>query len=207
MKLITYASPTHLAMCKEFVLDRSKAAGFGDVVLYEDVHQLSETGNHNTKGFNDHCYRKLQAMIDQEIGNSIVYLDADCTIYPGFADWCYKWFDSAEPNQIGHGHDDGDYCMGVVLFSQTEETRRWLQFVKEYSWHRGLNDQGGHLELRRNCIQFRTSCVHLDRSVVSNVRCLDDVGSVLCFHANYCVGVEAKVSMLRQVDLQASAMV
>jgi hypothetical protein len=183
-------------------------AGFEDCCLYEDTNQWSETGNHNTIGFNEHCWQKLQVMIDQEIGSRVVYLDADCIVYPGFADWCNNWFDNAKQNEIGHGYDGGDWCMGVVLFTQTNEIRRWFRFVKEYSLHRGLNDQGAHRELRIGCTNFETSCSHLDKKVVANLSSYPDISkidqNVLCFHANYVVGVNAKTELLDAVDQHRS---
>ena len=209
MKLITYASPSHMEMCERYLIGTATEAGFSDCCLYEDKRQMSETGDHNTQGFNEHCRQKLQMMIDQEIGEHIIYLDADCVVYPGFADWCQNWFDNAKPNEIGHGSDGGDWCMGVVLFTQTEQTRRWFKFVNEYSLHRGLNDQGAHRELRLNCKNFETFSSLLDGNVVANLSTHPDLSTidknVLCFHANFVVGVSKKMALLDKVEKYRSS--
>ena len=217
MKLITYSSPSHREMCERFVLSNYRKAGFSDCVLYE-TEQVCQSGNYNQPGFAEATQGKLGCLASVAIGQSVCYVDADCVILPGLADWCDRWIQSNQLS-IGHGKDvrkrpenAGQFCTGTLVFTQTQKTVEWWQFLKQLAWMLSTHDQDALIAAVSMAERVPVSLDFLDNTVFANWSNFGNLEqkvwlgedlivpkSTLCWHANFVVGVEKKIKMLEMV--------
>lgn len=209
MKLITYTTDSHRAMCERFVIANAKAAGFSGCQVFE-AQQLCKSGSYNSEGFSEQMWIKVHCLSEIAIGERVCYVDADCVLFPGLAKWCNDWLDARQPHTIGMGDDAGQYCMGTLVFQQTQETKDWWLFIHRLSWILGIHDQNAVNLLLKDALQVPVSLEKLDKFVFANWATYGDLeqkkwngtdalivpSQTLCWHANFCIGVETKIRML-----------
>lgn len=212
MKLITYASPSHMPMCERFVVANASAAGFESCTVVDDE-QLCPSGRFNSEGFAPQVWRKLEVLATLPTGQRYCFLDADCLPLPGLARWCNTFLDGQQRNTIGLGDDNGMFCTGTVVWQQTEETAEWWRFVRMFSFMLGVDDQCGLNTILDNAKNFPLVCRVLCKQVFSNWAATDSFNekpwageeiqlpqNCLCWHANFCLGVDNKIKQLEHVE-------
>ena len=210
MMLVTFASPSHFEMCERFVVSNAKDAGFTELVFHK-ANQICESGNYNTTGFAEAMLGKLELLANIPIGERICYVDADCLILPGLADWCEDWLHK-NPQAIGHGKDANQFGMGTLVFEQSSDTKKWWSFIHQLAWMVGLHDQTTLNALTSAAVRSPVALLKLDNEVFSNWATYGDIakkywqgeelivpGSTLCWHANWCIGIRSKIYMLEIV--------
>jgi hypothetical protein len=210
VKLVTYTTPSHAAMCKEFVLDRAESAGFADddIILIEDI-QRCESGEYNSAGFTEQCASKIANLASLPLGEQYFYCDADCVLLPGLR-W---WLNTKETDIFYMSSDLVQYCCGVMLWTHDKKTRRLFEIVADLSGILGIHDQDSFNFLLKNSsrgkLPVRVSLMSTE--VIANyagigkeVRYWDGQAfevpsTVRLFHANFCVGVQKKEELLKMV--------
>jgi hypothetical protein len=207
----TYATPSHVPMAKRFVLDRMELAGFcGSVVWFEEEQQC-ESATFKRTGWNAATSRKYRWLASlPEEDRPILFVDADVALFPGLAAWCERCLDDRFPGWIGHGDDIVQLCTGVLLFRSTREVLQWFDFCSKFCELIEENDQDGLHILKTNAKAMPVQCETLPGNRVTNWATLghmhpwqgepiDVPDTTLAWHANWCVGVEAKTRMLTEV--------
>lgn len=212
MKLITYASPSHREMCERFVIANGERAGFKSCEMFT-AEQLCESGKYNSPGFAEQMWLKLRCLAEIPISERICYVDADCLLMPGLHDWCENWLSDRDRLTIGFGNDVAELCMGTIVFEQSAETIQWWRFLYQLAWMTKLHDQAALHGLRENSKQVPVNLDVLPNDVFANWATHGEHSQktwkgeelivpdgVLCWHANFCVGIEDKIRMLEIVE-------
>jgi hypothetical protein len=208
MLLLTQYSPSHKHLYDQFI--KPKVDQFDKVIVHE-VDQVCDTANYGSPGFNEHMWLKLDHLASVSIGEQVIYLDADCMISSKLSAWCHEWLINNK-NIIGHGNDSNSHCMGVLLFEQTESTVQWWKTLKTIAQQQKLNDQETLNWLITNH-GLPPRLAILPKNIIANWSSLNDTSEgvwkgeplqvpteALCWHANYCIGVDAKLKMLERVE-------
>lgn len=199
-------------MCERFVIANGERAGFKSCEMFT-AEQLCETGKYNSPGFAEQMWLKLRCLAEIAIGERVCYVDADCILLPGLHDWCESWLSERDRLTIGFGNDVAELCMGTIVFEQSAETIQWWRFLYQLAWMTKLHDQAALHGLRENSKQVPVNLDVLPNDVFANwathgehsqktwkgEELIVPIG-VLCWHANFCVGVEDKIRMLEIVE-------
>jgi len=212
VQLFTYATQSHREMCQRFVVSKANQAGFDGCYVFE-AEQVCESGKYNTAGFNEQMWLKLDGLASIPIGTKACYVDADCLILPGLRQWCESWLSSNDA--IGHGNDAGLFCMGTLVFEQSQRTVDWWKFIRQLAWITKLHDQQSVNGLMRNAKQVPVGMAFLPSEVFANFSyggCREHWSGepfavpdgCLCWHANFCIGLEMKTQMLGKVEKWAA---
>lgn len=197
-------------MCERFVVNRAELAGFDNSLVHQDQ-QVCKTGVFNEDGFHQQTWRKVHMLSTLEVGKSYCYVDADCVLFPGLADWCEQWL-SENKDAIGHGDDIRQLCMGSIVWRQTKDTRRWFQYVYHSAVMFGRHDQETVQILSELSLNPPVELLKMPNDIFANFasrQCrtakpwdgeeLFIPATTLCWHANFCVGIERKTKMLEMV--------
>lgn len=203
-----------MQMCERFVVANASEAGFESCTVVDDE-QICKEASITSAGFPAQVWRKLELLATLPVGDRYCFLDADCLPIEGLATWCNAFLDAQQPNTIGLGDDNGAFCTGTVVWQQTNETAEWWRMVRMFSFMIGRDDQTGLNTLWDNAINFPLVCRVMCKQVFSNWAASDSFNgrpwegepivipnNCLCWHANFCVGVEKKYQMLEQVEKQ-----
>jgi len=216
MLIASYCTPSHSEMMNEFVTKRAAAAGFRGISLMYSPEQVCESGAFKRAGWNEATAAKYKYLAGlPEDGRPVLYVDADVAIYPGLAKWCEKHLDNRPPHWIGFGDDIVQWCTGVMLFRTTREVLDWFKFCWQFCDLIGENDQDGLHILRSHANHLPVECDALPGQRISNWATLGNLEpwqgqqidvpeTTLAWHANWCVGVQRKMEMLRHVTLATS---
>lgn len=211
MLVATYATPSHVPMAKRFVLDRMELAGFRGCITHFEEHQACESATFKRLGWNYATARKYEFLASlPENSRPVLFVDADVALFKGLAQWCIACIEDRYPNWIGYGDDVVQWCTGVMLFRCTPEVLGWFRFCHQFCMLMEENDQDGLHILRANGKNMPVQCDVLPGNRVSNWATLghmhpwqgepiDVPDTTLAWHANWCVGVEAKTRMLTEV--------
>jgi hypothetical protein len=210
VKLVTYTTPSHAAMCKEFVLDRAELAGFADddIILIEDI-QRCGSGNYNDEGFVEQCASKIANLASLPLGEQYFYCDADCCLFPGLR-W---WVNTQIPDILYLGNDIVQQCAGVMLWSHDKKTRRLFEIVADLCGIYGKHDQQVFNLLYQGSFtgRFPVRAETMPSKIIANYASLqgkvvywngqdfDVPSTVRLFHANFTVGVDKKQKLLEKV--------
>lgn len=216
MLIATWYTPSHADMAQRFVIDRYKQAGFSDC-LFHIAKQTCPSASFKQPGWNGCTAAKLAWLGDMPADDEpVLFVDADVAVFPGLADWCQRQLDLFEgENVVLFQNDFVQLCTGVMLFRRTVLTMAWFQLAYLWSSFMAENDQDGmHLlgSIRKQlgCGEHLVKCCAMPSEQIANWRGLgftkpwqgEDIavfGEMLLWHANWCVGVEAKTKMLEQV--------
>jgi len=217
MRLVTYASPSHQAMCDRFVISRAEQAGFANTV-YAKGDQLCPSARYNSDGFATQMWQKLDLLAMLPAGERYCYVDADCILFPGLSHWCETWLNGQENDSISLGNDVKEWCMGTIVWQQTEKTAEFWRFLRQLAFMVGCHDQAALHGLRMNSVNWPLSISVLPNTIFANWATYGDHSQkiwqpgqefvipedALCWHANFVVGVESKQTMLEMVESQKS---
>ena len=212
MRLVTYYTDTHAEMCRTYVL--SRAWKFDDV---QATHcpQRCPTGAFKSDGWNACMLDKIECLLKlPQDGQATLYVDSDVVLMPGLAEWCEQAIRNSDFDEIQYSDDVVQWCAGVMLFRSTAKVHAWWRLIADLSPVWQLPDQDVIHQLRIQSEQMRGSLPvpmsDIPGSVVSNWATIGNRSvwngeaftvppSCLAWHANWCVGVEAKSEMLRRV--------
>lgn len=211
MILTTYATPSHAEMCERFVVARGEASGFDGGRLFNDD-QMCPSGNFGSEGFSQQTWGKVKMLAGLPLAENYCYVDADCVIFPGLADWCRHWLHE-NPGAIGHGDDILQLCMGTLVWRQTEITASWFRYVYDTAILLGRHDQETVQVIREIAQNLPVELSRLPNTIFANHASRLDRDNTpwdgqmdlfvpqtcLCWHANFCVGVQRKTAMLECV--------
>ena len=226
LRLITYTTPSHAEMCKRFVLDR--ASGFGDVICGE-YPQTCKSGRFKQPGWNACMDDKLHALLRLPTDDvRTVYVDSDVILLDSFADFVAEKFDTMKTNELAFADDIVQWCCGVMLFRSTKRLRKFFKAVAYVAKMFAAPDQDIIHFFRQNSPKFPLPVSVLDREKVCNWATVSSVDTaeakatfgvevlkhgclwegqqivapdqMVAYHANFCVGVEAKMLMLSQIE-------
>lgn len=203
MYLITQYSDSHRELVNKFI---SPYCHTFDSVRMIHVPQICETGTYGQAGFNEHMYLKLDCLLTVPLGTPTLYLDADCLILPQLADWCRQWIKKHQ-DILACGNDSDSHSMGVLLFVQTEQTIKWWKRLKDTGQALDLHDQEA-LNWILNNDKATIKLGLLPKNIFANWspgepwkgEPINPPPEMLCWHANYCIGVQNKLKMLTRVQ-------
>ena len=212
LRLVTYYTPTHRAMCEQYVL--SRAWGFHEVRAVE-YGQRCPSGAFKQAGWNASMLDKLDCLMRLPMdGQPTVYVDADVALMPGLHEWAERQFADMDFNGVGMSDDVVQWCAGVMLFRSTARVHAWWRLIADLSPVWDLPDQDVIDQLRRQAEQRSGSLpvpiVVLPSDRVCNWATLGNrtvwagepfevPATCVAWHANWVVGVDAKAEMLRRV--------
>ena len=217
LRLVTYYTPSHEAMCRRFVLTR--AYGFKAVrsVAYG---QTCPTGAFKAAGWNQCMLDKLDTLLRVPTdGMPTVYVDADVALMPGFHDWCDQALAFMPKDGVAFSDDVIQWCAGVMLFHATEKVRRWWQLLADLSPIWNLPDQDVIHQLRMQAEQTKGTLPIVPQVIPGDIVCNWATVSAptvpqpwtgeaftvpptcLAWHANWTVGIDNKLAMLERVVL------
>lgn len=212
LRLVTYYTPTHKAMCERYVL--SRAYGFKEVRAVE-YGQRCPSGAFKQSGWNASMMDKLDCLMRLPMdGQPTVYVDADVALMPGLHEWAERQFADMDFNGVAMSDDVVQWCAGVMLFRSTARVHAWWRLIADLSPVWDLPDQDVIDQLRRQGEQ-RSGRLPVDITVLPGDRVcnwatlgnrtvwagqpFDVPETCVAWHANWVVGVDAKVEMLRRV--------
>jgi hypothetical protein len=221
LRLVTYYTPSHEAMCRRFVLCRS---GDFDEVRATAYDQTCPSGAFKSDGWNECMLDKLNALMAVPCdGEPTLYVDADVALMPGIASWCKYAIAKMPADAVAFSDDVIQWCAGVMLFRATEQVRRLWQLLADLSLVWNLPDQDVLHQLRLQAQQTNgrlpITPVTIDAGVVSNWATVNAPAiphpwdgepfavprSCLAWHANWTVGIERKLRMLERVVLRETS--
>jgi len=205
MKLVSFYTDSHAELMEKYCLPSVISERFEHEIVRSDK-QLCKNGLISDQGFIDCMLEKLDILAAQPAGTKILYVDADCVLFDG----AHDFFDHLrlDENQIAFQWDDGQLCCGVALFEQTEATRKWWRFVRDYSYVIGMMDQTAMNKLLNDSRRLWISVAALPYPAIGNwshVRLQNKLWDgerfsmpmmVYLWHANFTIGVENKKKML-----------
>jgi hypothetical protein len=217
LRLVTYYTPTHAAMCQRFVLAR--AWGFGERRSTE-FEQTCPTGSFKSPGWNDCMLDKLRCLMAlPEDGMPTVYVDADVALMPGLHDFCEGVFAWLPEDGVAFADDVVQWCAGVMLFRATPAVQGFWRLLADLSPIWNLPDQDIIHQLREQAVQtggrlpIEPAVLPAGRvcnwATVSSPQIpapwdgepFEVPASCVAWHANWTVGVERKMQMLERVVL------
>ena len=208
LRLATYYTPSHREMCERFVL--SRAHGFGEVIARE-YPQTCETAAFKQAGWNACMQDKLDLLMRlPQDGTLTLYVDSDVCLLPGLAEWCLAHARGMSFHEIAYSDDVIQWCAGVMLFRSTAHTHAWWQLVSNMASLLDQPDQDVIHVLRSNAKRLPVPMTVLPGDRVVNWATIgnrtvwagesfDVPETAVAWHANWCVGVEAKAAMLDHV--------
>jgi hypothetical protein len=214
LRLATFWTPSHAAMAREFVLDRVR--GFSEIVAVE-FPQSCPSGSFKEKGWNACMDDKLRLLLSLPIdGMPTLYVDADCLLLPGVERWAEETIARMVPDEIAYSDDVIQWCAGVMLFRSTQAVHDWWRLVLDMSRLLDMPDQETIAVLRGNAKRLPIPMSVLPAAKVANWGTLGNrepwkgepftvPASAVVWHANWTIGIESKMAMLRAAASQAAA--
>lgn len=217
LRLVTYYTPSHEAMCRRFVLDR---AGEFDECRYIKFGQTCPTGEFHSAGWNDCMLDKLRALIDLPTdGMPTLYVDADVVLFPRMASYAKGFTSKLAGDQVAFSDDVIQWCAGVMMFHCTTQVREFWQTVMHMAKVWNLPDQEvihhmrvqcaerhGVLPIRPVVIPGHSVCNWATVNAPNVVPPWDGEpfevpASCMAWHANWTIGITNKLRMLERVVL------
>ena len=217
LRLVTYYTPTHEAMCKRFVL--SRAWGF-DERRPSFYGQTCPTGEFKSPGWNDCMLDKLRCLLALPAdGMPTLYVDADVCLQRGLAEWV-EWFaERLGDDEVAFSDDVLQWCAGIMLFRSTKRVHEFWQTIADLSVAWNVPDQEaihalrvqsaerhGRLPIRPRVLAADVFCNWATVSAPTTPAPWDGEPFVvprtcLAWHANWTIGIANKERMLERVAL------
>ena len=217
LRLVTYYTPSHAAMCRRFVL--SRAWGF-DERRPSRFEQTCPTGAFKTDGWNVCMLDKLRCLMAlPEDGMPTVYVDSDVALLRGFSEWCETVFEELPGSAVAFADDVVQWCAGVMLFRTTPAVQGFWRLLADLSPIWNLPDQDIIHQLRGQVTQTGGTLPIVPRVLPPDRVCnwatvnaptvpqpwdgepFVVPESCVAWHANWTIGVERKMRMLEGVVL------
>lgn len=216
LRLVSYYTATHKAMCQRFVMQR--AWGFDDR-RFTEYGQTCKTGDFKSDGWNDCMLDKLRTLLSLPTdGMPTLYVDADVALMPGIAAWCEAASTELEDDSVAFSDDRVQWCAGIMFFRSTPTVRRFWELVADLSRAWDYPDQDAIHHLRMQCHERRGTfpvrpsvlpqesfcnwaTVHKSIPRPWNREPFKVPQTCLAWHANWTIGVANKMAMLERVVL------
>lgn len=210
-KLVVFYTDSHAEMAKKYVISRAEIAGFErqNVIKWRGS-QHCRSGKYGDEGFADCMLDKLSALELVEIGEKVLYVDADVILNEGLASYVDGL--ELETNQICCQWDDGQLCLGVVVFQQSVATRDWWRFIRQYAMLTNQIDQSAmhrllldakRVPVKLGALPFPAfgnwSHIRKDKSLWDG-QDFDLPSDIYLWHANFTLGITNKHAMLEAVE-------
>lgn len=208
LRLATYYTPTHREMAERFVL--SRAEGFTEVIARE-YPQTCPSAAFKEQGWNACMLDKLDLLMRlPHDGVPTLYVDADVCLLPGLAEWCNQRIRGMKFHEIAYSDDAVQWCAGVMLFRSTSYTHAWWRLVADMSALLDQPDQDVIHVLRANAKRLPVPMSVMPAGRVANWATLGNrtpwqgepftvPETAVAWHANWTIGVDAKLRMLEHV--------
>lgn len=209
LRLATYYTPSHREMCERFVL--SRAEGFSKV-FFREYPQRCESASFKQPGWNACMLDKLDLLLRlPQDGDVTLYVDADVCLLPGLAKYVDATCRTMKFHEIAYSDDVVQWCAGVMLFRSTPLTHAWWQLVADMAQLLDQPDQDVIHILRSNAKRLPVPMSVMPGSRVANWATIGNTNvwqgqpfdvpeTAVAWHANWCVGIEAKLAMLEHVS-------
>lgn len=216
LRLVSYYTDTHKAMCERFVMQR--AWGFDDR-RFVQYGQTCPTGDFKSDGWNACMLDKLRTLMGLPTdGITTLYVDADVALMPGLAAWCESASHELEHDSVAFSDDRVQWCAGIMLFKCTPAVQRFWELIADLSQAWDYPDQEVIHLLRAQCDERRGrlpitpsvlpkelfcnwSTVNLHMPRPWNREPFAVPKTCLAWHANWTVGIANKMAMLDRVVL------
>lgn len=215
LRLVTYYTPSHEQMCREFVL--SRVVGF-DKIHSTQCEQTCPSGVFKSHGWNECMLDKLRCLMAlPQDGMPTVYVDSDVALMNGFSEFCKEIFESLPDNGIAFSNDIIQLSAGIMFFRSTEVVQGFWRLVAELSPILNLQDQDviNNLFDESKTGKFILPIVPsvLPSDKVCNWATINTPNppslwdgepfevpqSCVAWHANWTLGIENKMRMLNRV--------
>jgi hypothetical protein len=217
MRLLAFVTESHRPMLDEFVMPA--AAAFDETVV-SVAPQRCPSASFKREGWNECMADKLKAILSLPLdGKPTLYVDCDVALSPRAAAWAAEYAESMAPDEIAFSDDVVQWCAGVMLFRPTVATAEWWRLIMALSAAWMTPDQDVIHSLRHQ-VSERGGAMPVPVSVLpaSRVSNWATIGNLtvwggeefvvpetcLAWHANWTIGVESKMKMLRAAKAQLS---
>lgn len=214
MLIATWYTPSHADMAQRFVIDRYKEAGF-DECLFHVAKQTCPSASFKQPGWNGCTAAKLAWLANMPAdGEPVLFVDADVALFPGLAAGCLDIIETGY-GRLWMQDDYVQMCSGVMLFNRTQHMIDFFDLWHKWCVFTNENDQDGlaviqHVRKQLNIDYYLIQPYTVDSRLFANWRGLgftkpwqgepiDPPETMVLWHANWCIGVEAKTKMLEQV--------
>lgn len=216
MRLVSFFTPSHEAMYREFVAPYE--ADFDDVIVLK-MDQKCPTGSFKQEGWNECMSDKLKTlMIVPEDGVPTLYVDCDVALTPSTARWARDYAAAVVGDDcVAYSDDCVQWCAGVMLYRPSAAISSWWSLVDAMSGIWNLPDQDVIHHLRHQA-QSQGGRLPVESLVIPGDRVSNwaTVGNrtvwagepfsvprgCVAWHANWTIGVENKTAMLRSAKAQ-----
>lgn len=208
---MVFYTDSHKEMAEKYVISRAELAGFQrENVFWWQATQRCKTAKYGESGFVDSMLDKLVALQEIPVGEKWLYVDADVILCRGLHDAVDEM--ELQRDQICCQWDDGQLCLGVVLFQQTAFTRDWWRFLRYYASMMDMIDQSAMhrllLDAKRVMVKFGAlpfpafgnwSHIRTDKKLWDG-QDFDLPDDIKLWHANFTLGLSNKYKMLSMVE-------
>jgi hypothetical protein len=204
-KVYTYATPSHLPLLREHFLP-SFPFSVGVDLHIEMMPQECATGDYMAAGWNATMLRKLELCIAAADSAEHIVAVVDCDV---------RWHGSIDPvlecierdTIVGHFDAPGVFCAGVMFFRPSDLIRR--VFARAYALL--VNDRVDHDQTGINVAAREKGVNLVAHPAIWSHGCVkpgrwepglplpEAPQNMILHHANWCVGVENKAKLLREI--------
>lgn len=219
MRLVTFYTESHEEMFREFVEPR--LGEFDDPVV-GIAPQRCPSASFKQPGWNECMADKITTLMGLPAdGQPTLYVDCDVAMAPGVRDWAEGYVKEYHlpDDAVAYSDDVVQWCAGVMLFTATEKVRSWWRLISDLTPIWNIPDQDIINTLRTHAGSSNGTLPVpmgvLPRHCVSNWATTGNQTvwsgepfkvpeSCVIWHANWTVGVESKMAMLREARRQLS---
>lgn len=215
MRLVSFYTPSHKAMYDEFVAPR---VGDFDEVVVREAPQRCPSAAFKQAGWNECMVDKIDTLLSlPEDGRPTVYIDADVVMSSRAAAWFREYASRLTENEVAYSDDIVQWCAGVMVFHSTPRVAVWWRLVREMSIIWDVQDQDAIHALRMQSRErggpLPVPMITIPGSAVSNWATIGNQTvwagepfvvpeGCVAWHANWTIGVERKMEMLRAAKAQ-----
>lgn len=229
MKLITFYSETHKPLYEIFVNSFSEFLSEKCVLLTKKIEQKSPTGVYNSEGFDLTMVEKLDWIIENiNISDTqpLIYSDCDVQFFGELKfdlsgkdilfshdfheSFDYSWYPD---NKIGKSNHP-NYCAGFFICNQNEVVLNFFKEVKSnllQNLNGKLHDQivmnkliGEGYEIKHDKLDpnYYWTSAFSTNGKIWNGQTITVPNTILVHHANFTVGLQNKINLLKLVKEQ-----
>jgi len=209
MKLLTFYSPSHEPLVRRLLASRLEEFS----VVCRQVPQGDSKGSYGARGYKQLVHGKA-SIIEEEFTEDLVFADADVVfLRPSLAAFVEDLGDA----ECAFQRDAADACAGLFILRYTQRcralVRSWVEMLAtpEYLVESNAYDQDA---LNRLLRATRFPYAWLGPRFVNpwtltgkhwDGQPLSIPAETVAFHANWCIGVDAKARLLEMASAAAHA--
>lgn len=217
MRLVSFCTPSHKDMLEEFVMP---VAGDFDTVVVGIAPQRCPSAAFKQEGWNECMVDKIDTLLSLPTDDKpTVYVDADVLLTKDSRSWFEAYAKSIDRDSVHYADDSVQWCAGVMVFHATERVAIWWRVVREMSIIWNVQDQDAIHSLRVQSEErggpLPVNMGVLPGSAVANWATLGNRSvwdgepftppdGFVAWHANWTIGVQRKLEMLRAVAAHVS---